>query len=259
MLFILVMDVLGFMIKRAVEEDLLQPLARGALPHRISIYADDVVIFLKPTAGDINILLDMLQLFGQASGLKTNVQKSSVLPIRCQEEDRQTIETLLPCQLLEFPCRYLGLPLSLHKLTKAQIQPIIDKVADQLPGRKADFLTRAGRKVVVQYVLTSMLIYLAMAMDLPQWALKAIDKVRRGFLWKGRRDVKGGHCVIAWPKVTRPLDLGGLGISNLQQLGWALRLRWLWLQKTEPDKSWSFFPIQVHPSAKAFFSVAIVS
>jgi hypothetical protein len=50
MLFILVMDVLGFMIKRAVE-DLLQPLSRRALPHQISIYADDVVIFLKPTAG----------------------------------------------------------------------------------------------------------------------------------------------------------------------------------------------------------------
>jgi hypothetical protein len=50
MLVILVMDVLGFMIKRAVE-DLLQPLARRALPHQISIYADDVVIFLKPTAG----------------------------------------------------------------------------------------------------------------------------------------------------------------------------------------------------------------
>jgi hypothetical protein len=98
-----------------------------------------------------------------------------------------------------------------------------------------------------------------MAMDLPQWALKVIDKVRRGFLWKGRRDVKGGHSVIAWPKVTRPPDLGGLGISNLQQLGWALRLRWLWLQKTDPEKSWSFFPIQVHPSAKAFFSIAIVS
>jgi hypothetical protein len=65
------------------------------------------------------------------------------------------------------------LPLSLHKLTKAQIQPTIDRVADQLPGWKADLLTRAGRKVLVQYVLTSMLIYLAMAMDLHQWALKS--------------------------------------------------------------------------------------
>jgi hypothetical protein len=117
-----------------------------------------------------------------------------------------------------------------------QVQPIIDQIADRLPGCKADLLTKAGRKILVQFVLTSMLVYLAMAMDLPPWALKAIDKIRRGFLWRGRRDVKGGHCLLAWPKVTQPPELGGLGISQLQQLGWALRMRWLWLQKTEPDR-----------------------
>jgi hypothetical protein len=240
MLFILVMDVLCYMVQRAAEENLLQPLARRALQHRISIYADDVVIFLKPSSGDIDITLGLLHLFGNASGLRTNVQKSSVLPIQCQEEDKQTIQTHLPCQLLEFPCKYLGVPLSLHKLTKAQVQPIIDKVADRLPGWKADLLTRAGRKVLVQFVLTSMFIYLVMAFDLPTCALKAIDKVRRGFLWKGRKEVKGGHCLIAWPKATRPPELGGLGISHLQNLGWALRMRWLWLQKTESDRPWTF-------------------
>jgi len=112
---------------------------------------------------------------------------------------------------------------------------------------------------LVQFVLTSMLIYLAMAMDLPSWALRAIDKIRRGFLWKGRKEARGGHCLLAWPKVTRPVELGGLGISNLQQLGWALRMRWLWLQKTEPDKPWTFLPIQVHQSVKSFFSMAVVT
>jgi hypothetical protein len=219
MLFILVMDLTGFMFKRVAEEGLLQPLARRALEHHISIYTDDVVIFLKPSSEDIAITLDMLQLFGNASGLKTNVQKSSVLPIQCHEEDKQIIQTHLPCQLLDFPCKYLGLPLSLQKLTKAQMQPIIDKVADRLPGWKADLLTKAGRKVLVQFVLISMLIYLVMAMDLPPWALKAIDKIRKDFLWKGRKDVKGGHCLIACPKVTRPTELGGLRISHLQNLG----------------------------------------
>lgn len=69
---------------------------------------------------------------------------------------------------------------------------------------------------------------------------------RRGFLWKSRNDVKGGHCMIAWPKVTRPLQLGGLGSSHLQKMGWALRMCWLWLQKIVPNKPWAFIPTQAH-------------
>ena len=107
------------------------------------------------------------------------------------------IQNLLPCEMLDFPCKYLGLPLTIKKLTKQQVQPIIDKIADQLPGWKADLLTRAGRVIQVQYVLTGILIYVAMATDLPPWALKAIDKIRRAFLWRGRKESKGGHCLIA--------------------------------------------------------------
>jgi len=61
----------------------------------------------------------------------------------------------------------------------------------------------------------------------------------------GRKEVKGGHCLVAWGKVTRPQELGGLGISDLKSLGWALRMRWLWLEKTESHWPWGMFPIQV--------------
>jgi hypothetical protein len=208
----------GYLVKKASEEGLLQPLSRRNLQHRISLYADDVVIFLQPSSSDIRATLDILQLFGEASGLKTNVQKSTVVPIHCLEEHRTLFQTHLPCQMSDFPCKYLGMPLSPHKLTKAQAQPIIERIADRLPGWKADLLTKAGRSVLVQYVLTSMLIYLVLALDLPTGTLQAIDKIRRGSLWKGRKDVRGGHCLIAWPKVTRPPELGGLGISDLQNL-----------------------------------------
>jgi hypothetical protein len=71
------MDVLGHMISKAAELGLLQPLSRHALQHRISMYADDVILFLHPNAADIVVTMDILQLFGTASGLKTNLQKST--------------------------------------------------------------------------------------------------------------------------------------------------------------------------------------
>jgi hypothetical protein len=187
MLFILVMDVLGYLISKVEKEGLLQPLSARTLQHRVSFYADDVVLFLRPTAEDISVTTDILQVFGEASGLRNNTQKSSVFPIQCSNEERNLVQQLLPCQISEFPCRYLGLPLSLKKLTRDQLQPFFDKIADQLPGWKADLLTKPGRRILVQFALTGMLIYLAMAIDLPAWGLKAVDKIRRSFYWWGRK------------------------------------------------------------------------
>lgn len=66
MLFILVMDILGLLCSRE-EAGLLQQLSRRRL-RRISMSADDVVLFLHSTAADISIVLDILHLFGNASG-----------------------------------------------------------------------------------------------------------------------------------------------------------------------------------------------
>jgi hypothetical protein len=43
----------------------------------------------------------------------------------------------------------------------------------------------------------------------------------------------GGHCLVAWSVVTRPKELG---IADLKTLGSALRVRWMWIQKTQLDK-----------------------
>jgi hypothetical protein len=75
MLFILVMDVLNRMFTRASKVGLLQPLSNRPIQHRISLYADDVALFLQPITTDINLCLQLLDLFGEASGLRTHVQK----------------------------------------------------------------------------------------------------------------------------------------------------------------------------------------
>jgi hypothetical protein len=66
----------------------------------------------------------------------------------------------------------------------------VEKIAGQLPNWKVDLMTTTGRRIQVLHVLTSMTIYVAMAVDIPQWVLDAIDKIRRGFLWRGRKEVR---------------------------------------------------------------------
>jgi hypothetical protein len=56
-----------------------------------------------------------------------------------------------------------------------------------------------------------------------------------------------------------PLELGGLGISSFPELCWALRLRWLWLQKTDHSRPWSGLQIQVPKKARAFFSEEVTT
>jgi hypothetical protein len=107
------------------------------------------------------------------------MQKNSIFPIRCDETKRDLVHLLLPCPISVFPCRYLGLPLSLRKLTRDQLQPIFYKIADQLLGWKADLLTKPRRRILVQFIMTGMLIYLAMVVDLLAWGLKAIGKLQR--------------------------------------------------------------------------------
>jgi hypothetical protein len=41
-------------------------------------------------------------------------------------------------------------------------------------------------------------------------------------------------CLVSWAKALRPLRFGGLGVLDLERLGWALHIMWLWFQKTYP-------------------------
>lgn len=225
MLFIIVMDVFNSLVVKAGNEGLLQPLSGRVPGQRLSLYADDVALFIRPAEEELQITKDILHIFGNASGFQTNLQKSSIIPIRCDDNSLTAIHDTLPCTIAEFPCTYLGLPLSNKKLRKADLMPWIERIADKHPGWKAALMNTASRATFVRFVLSAIPIYLLIAINVPKWFIKVVDKIRRGFLWKGREQANGGCCLVAWEKVMRPLDLGGLGITNLQVMAYARQMR----------------------------------
>ena len=93
--------------------------------------------------------------------------------------------------------------------------------------------------------------------NLSPWVIKCIDNYRRSFLWKGASEAKGGHCLLAWPRVCRPPDLGGLGIVDLQRFDYALRMHWLWMKITEDHRPWLELPAKDERIVEAMFQSSI--
>ena len=74
----------------------------------------------------------------------------------------------------------------------------------------------------------------------------------KSFSWKEERSERTLFSCLG--KVCRPLQLGGLGISSLKELCWALKIWWLWLKKTDLQRPWATLPIQVPKKALNFFA-----
>jgi hypothetical protein len=132
------------------------------------------------------------------------------------------VEALLHCfpgKIASFPGKYLGLPLHTRKLRRIEMQPLVDKIRARLPRWKGKLLSKAGRLNLVNTVLSSQPFYHLTVFPAQIWLLKQIDKIRRGFLWKGEEQevMSGGICLVNWPTVSRPNNLGGLGVVDLER------------------------------------------
>jgi hypothetical protein len=80
-------------------------------------------------------------------------------------------------------------------------------------------------------------------------SIETINKLTRAFLWKNKKDIHGGHCLLAWDIVTLPKEQGGLELET-------------WLSITKPSwQTWQPSCCQVGLvhifSGWSIFSVAV--
>jgi hypothetical protein len=175
MLFLLAMELLHRLFKKAHEAGLLGKINLDCEAFRVSLYADDAVVFIKPTAQDLEVTNYILELFSEASGLAINMDKTEFYPIHCANinldflahQDRNTSN---------FPCTYLGLPLHFRKLPRSLMQIVIQKIGSRLPGWKRNFLTYPGRELLLKSVLLAMPTYFLMVFKMPKWGFNRIDR-----------------------------------------------------------------------------------
>jgi hypothetical protein len=149
LLFVVAMDVLAAMFHTVESAGVLSRFGLAGIKHRVSLYADDVVVFTKPDMGELVAVRKILDCFGEASGLMVNFSKSAVAPIHCPEAALPSVSATLSCQVITLPCTYLGLPLSIRKLQREDLQPVLDKLAGKLAFWRACLMSKEGQAVYV--------------------------------------------------------------------------------------------------------------
>lgn len=130
-------------------------------------------------------------------------------------------------------------------------------IAARIPTWKSGLLTNVSRVLLTKVTLSAILVHLSIACCLSQWAIGQIDKRRRAFIWAGAETTNGGKCKVAWTTVCRPTCLGGLGVLDLRYFGFALRLRWEWLGRTDPAHCWGSLPCRVEKPVAAMSAVSM--
>jgi hypothetical protein len=178
-----------------------------AINHQASLYADDMVLLLSPVITDLQLFWDIF--FSLRGGFWSGVQ-------HCQVSDgahsvwwRHRLSLpppCVPCQVMEFSLKYLGIPLSVRKLPKAALQPLVDRATDKLPAWKGGLMQHSGRVALIKSTLSVISVYTSIGVGLQPWLIKALEKIMKAFLWMGTEEVKAGKCVVAWCHVqSRPL------------------------------------------------------
>jgi hypothetical protein len=87
MLFLLAMEPLHKLIAKAQQEGLLNSLSNRCDTFRMSLYADEATIFINPTHQDLKVAIHIMNIFVEASGLHTNLEKIECFLMQCDHLD----------------------------------------------------------------------------------------------------------------------------------------------------------------------------
>lgn len=175
LLFVIAMDALSTIMCKASEVGILSCF-RGISPlQRLSFYADDVPMFVRPTEMDLTCVEELLDIFGEASGLRINYTKSTAILIRGFEEDGLRGMDALHCRLDNFPCKYLGIPLAIRKLCRVDWQPLLDQVRKLIPAWQRGMIQRPGRLILAKSVIPARPIHHLLVLNAPNWVFEEIN------------------------------------------------------------------------------------
>lgn len=193
--------------------------------HCVSLYADDLLLYIRDATSDLSTIWATLTEFTAASGLRINWEKSTLYPLHSGSQLRTIrlgTRTLAVCATAP---RYLGVrlyhsPANLyegnHRATLSGLRSAVG-FWRQLP------LAPIGKIAIAKMIMVPRLLYHFTNLPVipPRSFFNELDELLRSLIWgSGRRR-------IALSKLQLPTTKGGMGAPSFESYFLAAQLQWV--------------------------------
>ena len=231
-IFNICLEYLTSLINHACEEKKWTPfwVGKDKVPVSHLLFTDDLLLFGRVDEQTAFQVREVLENFSTESGQKINETKSRLIFSPNTPDDFKTLfqETINVEESRNLGL-YLGLPISHKRPKRREVQFIVDKVKKRLASWKANFLSRAGRLVLISSTLNTIPYCYMQANFLPIATLEDLDKTCNNFLWREKEGKQRMH-LVAKDNTFLPKFKGGLGIRehktlnkiHMAKLGWRM-------------------------------------
>uniref|UniRef100_A0A669BN31 Reverse transcriptase domain-containing protein n=1 Tax=Oreochromis niloticus TaxID=8128 RepID=A0A669BN31_ORENI len=203
-------------------------VTRYGIEQRVSLYADDLLLYISEPASSFPMVLSILEQFSLISGYNLNLTKSELFPLNAAAQKYQC--TALPFRAVSDNFTYLGVKIKnqFHALFKLNFDPLVKKVRQDLDRWSLLHLSVAGRINTIKMNILQRFSFLFQCVPvfIPISFFVKLDKILSGFIWNKKTPR------IRKTYLQRPKKMGGMALPNLMFYYWACNIRILryWLQ-----------------------------
>ena len=181
------MEALSCLLKRAICGGFLlacQVQGRGRERVEVSylLFADDTD-FCEAQEEQMMFLCWLLMWFEAISGLKLNLDKSELIPVR-RVENVDDLACELGCKVGCLSSTYLGMPLGASFNLVAVWDGIEERFHKRLAMWKQQYISKGGRITLIHSSLSSLPTYFMSILHLPIVVRMRLKKIQRDFLWE---------------------------------------------------------------------------
>ncbi len=203
-------------------------VTRGGGEHKVSLYADDLLLYISNPSKSIPVIVSALKKFGKISGYKLNMGKSILFPIN-NIAGQHSFDTLPFKTSTQF--KYLGINVTkaFVDLYKENFSKLLDQITQDLQRWSHIAISLAGKINIIKMTVLPNFLFLFQC--IPVYIKKSffdsLDKIISEFTWN--RKIPR----IRKTFLQRPKSKGGMGLPNFQTYYWASNIKMMacWLQK----------------------------